>query len=158
MTATRNQLILLAAGASAATLLAGFGFEHLGGLAPCKLCLWQRWPHAVAPILGLLAVAIGGRMLPLSGMVTMAVSTGLAIYHSGVERHWWAGPSSCTGSGPSLSQMTPEQILTPSLVEPVVLCDRIAWELFGLTMANYNVLLSAFLVVVWAMALARGRG
>lgn len=157
MTATRNQLILLAAAASAATLLAGFGFEHLGGLAPCKLCLWQRWPHAVAPILGLLAVAIGGRMLPLSGMVTMAVSTGLAIYHSGVERHWWDGPSSCTGSGPSLSQMTPEQILTPSLVEPVVLCDRIAWELFGLTMANYNVLLSAFLVVVWAMALARGR-
>ncbi|ARC88828.1 disulfide bond formation protein B [Rhodovulum sp. MB263] len=157
MTATRNQLILLAAGASAASLLAAFGFEHLGGLAPCKLCLWQRWPHAVAPILGLLAVAIGGRMLALSGMVTMAVSTGLGVYHSGVERHWWTGPSSCTGSGPSLSQMTPEQILNPSLVQPVVLCDRIAWELFGLTMANYNVLLSAVLVVVWAMALARGR-
>ncbi|PTW51917.1 disulfide bond formation protein B [Rhodovulum kholense] len=153
----RNRLILLAAAGSAAILLAAFGFQYLGDLAPCKLCIWQRWPHAVAAVLGLLAVAVGGFILTLSGLTVMAASTALAIYHSGVERHWWAGPSSCTGDGPSLSQMTPEQMLNPSLVEPIVLCDRIAWQLFGLTMANYNVLLSAGLVVIWAMALTRGR-
>ncbi|MFP4274908.1 MAG: disulfide bond formation protein B, partial [Paracoccaceae bacterium] len=57
---TRTTLILLAAGGSAALLAAAFAFQHLGGLAPCTLCLWQRWPHAAAVLLGLAALALPG--------------------------------------------------------------------------------------------------
>ena len=39
--------MLLAAGGSLALLLGAFGFQALG-YAPCKLCLWQRWPHGAA--------------------------------------------------------------------------------------------------------------
>ncbi|HHI70229.1 MAG TPA: disulfide bond formation protein B, partial [Rhodobacteraceae bacterium] len=45
---TRKNLILLAAGGSLALLLGAFAFQYLGGMAPCKLCIWQRWPHGVA--------------------------------------------------------------------------------------------------------------
>ncbi|PJA60406.1 MAG: disulfide bond formation protein B, partial [Rhodobacterales bacterium CG_4_9_14_3_um_filter_71_31] len=38
-------LAALAAAGSAATLLAALGFQFIGGLAPCEMCLWQRWPH-----------------------------------------------------------------------------------------------------------------
>lgn len=157
MTLDRSTLILLAAGGSAAILLAGFGFQYLGGLLPCQLCLWQRWPHALAALAGGLALAIGGRMLSLAGVVTMIASTGIAAYHSGVERHWWAGPASCTGDAGSLSNLTPEQMLNPAMVEPVVLCDAIPWQLFGLSMANYNVLASAVLAFLWGWALTKGR-
>jgi disulfide bond formation protein DsbB len=51
----RRTFIALAAGGSAAMLLAAFGFQYIGGLAPCAMCLWQRWPHAVAIALGALS-------------------------------------------------------------------------------------------------------
>ena len=44
-------------------LLAAFGFQHIGGLAPCPLCIWQRWPHAVSIALGLLILAWPSRGL-----------------------------------------------------------------------------------------------
>ncbi|TCP40963.1 disulfide bond formation protein B [Rhodovulum marinum] len=154
MRPTRNQAIFLAAFASLAILLAGYWFQYVVGLAPCKLCLWQRWPHAVAPILGMAAIAIGGRMLPVAGLVTMAVSAGLGAYHTGVERKWWPGPSSCSGDVAAFRGMTPEQLLDPTQVQPVVLCDQVQWTLFGLSMASYNALMSAALVGLWLWAYA----
>ena len=37
-------------------LLGGaLGSQYLGGLHPCEMCYWQRWPHGVAIVLALLA-------------------------------------------------------------------------------------------------------
>ena len=55
---TRNQLILVAAFGSAAMLLGAWGFQAFG-YAPCKMCLWQRWPHAAAFLIGLVALPAG---------------------------------------------------------------------------------------------------
>ena len=57
MTLSRNILILLAAAGSAAVLLGAFGFQFLGDLPPCKLCIWQRWPHAAAVVI-VVAIAV----------------------------------------------------------------------------------------------------
>jgi disulfide bond formation protein DsbB len=157
MTLTRNSLIFLAAAGSLAILLTGFGFQYLGGLRPCELCLWQRWPHAIAPVIGMGAIALGGRMLPLAGAVTMAVSTGLGLYHTGVERHWWNGPARCTGDGAGLAGLTPEQMLNPAMIKPIVLCDQVSWEMFGLSMASYNALASLALLAFWIWALRLSR-
>ena len=33
-------------------LLGGaLGSQYLGGLHPCEMCYWQRWPHAAAILL-----------------------------------------------------------------------------------------------------------
>ena len=58
MTLSRTLLILLAAGGSAAILAGAFAFQYIGGLAPCQLCLWQRWPHAAAIGIGVLALLL----------------------------------------------------------------------------------------------------
>ncbi|SIO19262.1 Disulfide bond formation protein DsbB [Rhodovulum sp. ES.010] len=157
MRPTRNDALFLAAAASLAILLAGYWFQYVVGLAPCKLCLWQRWPHLIAPVLGMGALAVGGRMLPLAGAVTMAVSAGLGLYHTGVERKWWPGPSSCSGDVAGFRGMTPEQLLDPTQVSPVVLCDQVQWSLFGLSMASYNALLSLALCAFWLWGYALSR-
>ena len=82
---TRTSLVLLAAGGSFLLLAGAFLFQALGW-APCAMCLWQRWPHAAAVLIGALALALPGRLLPLLGALAAATTAGIAVFHSGVER------------------------------------------------------------------------
>ena len=41
----KKHLPFVAGMASLALILGAYSFEHIGGLYPCKLCLWQRYPH-----------------------------------------------------------------------------------------------------------------
>jgi len=101
----RNGLILLATLGSAGLLLGAFGFQHIGGLAPCKMCLWQRWPHAAAVVIGAVLLVGGPRVLAWLGALA-ALTTGLiGAYHAGVEWGFWPGPSSCTGGGMDMGGM-----------------------------------------------------
>lgn len=150
MITDRKTLILTAAGGSLALLLGAFAFQYLGGLAPCKMCLWQRWPHAAAVLLGLLALVLPGRALPLVGAGAAATAAGLGLYHTGVERGWWEGPTTCT-SGP-VGGLAPEDLLNQILAAPIVRCDEVAWSMLGLSMASWNAVLSLVLVAVWLWA------
>ena len=150
---SRTTLILLAAGGSAALLAAAYTFQALGW-QPCAMCLWQRWPHFAAVAIGVLALAIRGPVMPLLGALAAATTAGLGIYHSGVERKWWEGPSSCTGTG-GLDGLTGADLLSTD-APALVLCDTFTPFLFGLSMANWNALASALLVLVW-IAAARAR-
>jgi disulfide bond formation protein DsbB len=157
--ARRTVLILVAGAGSGALLLGAFAFQYLGGLAPCPLCLWQRWPHAAAVVLALLALAIpGGRLLPLLGILAALTTAGIGAYHTGVERLWWAGPGTCSAG--SIAGVDVADLLDPTkAVAPVVRCDEVAWQMLGLSMASWNVVLSLGLAVVWLMAWqASGRG
>ncbi|MFC6687070.1 disulfide bond formation protein B [Jhaorihella thermophila] len=153
MPLSRNFLILAAAGGSAALLLGAFGFQYLGGMAPCKLCLWQRWPHGAAILIGGIALMIPGRGLPLLGALAALTTAGIGVYHAGVEQHWWEGPRICT-TGP-VGGLSPEQLLEQIMSAPLVRCDEIPWEMFGLSMAAWNAVASAGLAVLWLMAAAR---
>lgn len=149
----RNDYVLLAAGGSAALLVAAFVFQMLGW-APCKMCLWQRWPHGAAIVIGVLAYAMTWRLLPLLGALAALTTAGIAAYHSGVERKWWEGPTSCTGNGSGLVGLEGGALLPGgSDVPPLVMCDALEPFLFGLTMANWNVLASLALAGIWLLAL-----
>lgn len=148
---TRKHLILIAAGGSLMMLLGAFGFEYLGNMPPCKLCIWQRWPHAVAVVAGLLAVAMRGKLWPLLGMLGALTTSAIGFYHTGVERHWWEGPASCTSSG--TGGMSAEDLLEQIMAAPLVRCDEIPWEMFTLSMATWNGLASLGLAVIWWMAI-----
>jgi disulfide bond formation protein DsbB len=149
---TRNNLVLLAAGGSVMLLGGAFLFQALG-YAPCRMCLWQRWPHAAAIAIGTLALFVPGRALPLFGALAAASTAVIGVYHTGVERDWWEGPASCTGAG--LGGLSGGDLL--SMEGPrLVLCDQVSWALFGLSMASWNAILSALLVLIWLGA-ARAR-
>jgi len=144
---------------SLALLLGALGFQYIGGIPPCEMCHWQRWPHIASIAIGLgggFLVARGALPAPLAWPLAWAtvalVSLGgaLGVYHAGVEWHWWPGPQACTGpafrySGGALN-----------LNAHVVLCDVAAWRLFGLSLAGYNAVISLGAALVGARSLLRG--
>ena len=146
---TRSQLILTATAGSIALLGGAFVFQLLG-YAPCKMCYWQRWPHALAIFMGALALVQPKFQRGLAALGACAAGlTGLiGIYHAGVEQKWWEGPTSCTGSGASLENVD----LLSTDIAPIVLCDEIVWSLMGITMAGFNAIFSLVLVTVWIKA------
>jgi disulfide bond formation protein DsbB len=150
---TRNSLVFIAAAGSAALLAGAFVFQALGYL-PCAMCLWQRWPHLAAVLIGAVALAVPGRLLPWLGALA-ALTTGLlGVFHSGVEQHWWQGPTSCTGSGGGLGSLAGGDLLATTGPR-LIMCDQISWQFLYLSMPTWNAVFSLALVVVWIMAARR---
>jgi disulfide bond formation protein DsbB len=140
---------------SCAVLIAVFISQYAFGLAPCKLCLWQRWPYGIVAVLGLLIMLSRKPqaalvLLSLIG-ITFLIGTGLAVFHVGVEQHWWTFASDCIGNAFKPGAST-EDILAAIKSAPVVRCDEPAPFLFGLSMAVYNVLVSTGLTILAATA------
>jgi disulfide bond formation protein DsbB len=148
----RKSLMALAGAGSAAMLLGAFGFQYIGGLAPCTMCLWQRWPHAVAVAIGALGVAVPHRLVALAGALSMLVNAGIALLHTGVERAWWTLNLSCTGAGEDLGAMDMAALLDPTIGEAIVLCTEVAWSMLGLSMASWNGIASLVLMGLWIAA------
>ena len=153
MTLTYRTLILLAAAGSLALMLGAWGFQYLGEMPPCKLCYWQRYPHYAAMGLGVAALVLGGALLALLGALAALTTAGIGAYHTGVERGWWEGPSSCTSSG--TSGLSADELFDQIMAAPLVRCDEVPWEMFGLSMASWNMLASLVLAVIWVMAARR---
>lgn len=150
---TRGQLILIATAGSVLLLAGAFAFQYLGGLAPCKMCLWQRWPHAAAIFVGAAALMVPGRLLPLLGALAAAITSGIGFYHAGVEQGWWQGPDTCTSS--PIGNLSTDDLMNKILNAPLVRCDEIAWQFLGLSMASWNAILSLVLVGLWLAAAVR---
>ena len=145
--------------AAFAFILGAFGFQYLGHLPPCEMCMWQRYPHIAAGIVGVGGfLLLRAKVFPDSAASGIAILTALLIalsgvigvYHAGVEWHFWPGPQSCTGSAFHASGVL-------DLNAPVVMCDHAAWRLFGLSLAGYNAILS-FALAAAGLTLAARNG
>jgi disulfide bond formation protein DsbB len=140
------------AAGSAALLAAALFFQYVLGLAPCPICIWQRWPHGVAILCGVALLVLPFRTWVLIGGLAMTVNAGIAFYHTGIERGWWRGPESCTGAAPG--DLSSSDLLDQILATPAVLCDQVAWEMFGLSMASWNGIACILLAWLWFRAYA----
>jgi len=145
--------LALVLAASVIVLGSALASQYIGGLRPCILCLYQRVPYAAVialTALALLAPAVGRplrpalvrRILALCAVIFL-VGAGIAAFHVGVEQGWWTGTETC--SGPDLNAMSPSQLRAHLMQAPIVRCDEVAWALFGISMAGYNVLVSLVL-------------
>ena len=151
----RDWTLASLAGLGSAALLGGaLFFQYVVGLAPCELCILQRWPHLVAFIIGLIVWFVPSVWLMGLGALSAATAGGLGVYHTGVERGWWEGPTHCSGGG-DISALTPQQLLDQVMAAPVVRCTDVAWEMLGLSMASWNAIFSFALVGVWLIAMRR---
>lgn len=141
-------------------LLGGaLGSQYLGGLAPCEMCYWQRWPHGAAIVLAGLAFTAApaserSRILTLLAAAAIAISGAIGVYHAGVELGIFEGLTSCaaTASGASKSELLDQIMKTP-----LVRCDQVQFAFLGISMAGWNAILSlgGVALIVWLTLRAR---
>ncbi len=148
------QKLTLFAGVGSLTLLIGaFLFQHLGGFFPCKMCYWQRYPHLVAVMLAIIILITKFYWLALLGIFATLSTASIGAFHAGVEQGWWKGPKSCTSG--SINSLNIDQLLNQIMSTPIIRCDEIPWQMFGLSMAGWNTLFSIGLSLVWALAVRK---
>ncbi len=143
----------LIAGASAGALGLAYIAQYGFALWPCNLCWGQRVPYALALVFALIAMtsavdAATRRAVALMCAALFAFNAGLAFFHVGVEQKWWLGPSECVGRPQTFSTQDLMAALTQTGRTG---CDEIAFSLFGISMAGYNVIAGVLLalVLVW---------
>lgn len=144
---TRNEELAraLALGLPLLLLAGAWGSQLLGGLIPCEMCHWQRWPHYAAVLVAGLSFLVAGRSsrasLVLLAAVLIAISGAIGVAHAGVEYHWWNGFTACT-SLVSMAGQTAAQRLDSILGAPMVRCDAAQWTLGGISLAGFNAIFS----------------
>jgi len=147
-------LLLACLGALGTALTTQYGF----GLKPCVLCIYQRIPYVIAALLA--AVALSSRLSVPGKMALIAlcgvaffVDSGIAVFHVGVEHHWWEGLAACVGGGPQANSVDALKAMLAG--PPPVPCDQIPWSLFGISMAGYNAMFAFGLAVFSAWSVLR---
>ena len=113
--------------------------EYVGKLYPCEMCWWQRYPHALAIPVAILALlsplsAPRTRVLTLLAAALIAISGAIGVFHAGVEYGWWEGLTTCTTSGATS--------LDDIMAVPLVRCDQVQWSLAGISLAGFNAIFS----------------
>jgi disulfide bond formation protein DsbB len=140
-----------------ATILGALASQYIGGLYPCELCLTQRLPYyAGLPLLGVLILLWATLPGPSRAALTAVVAaifvwgTALGIYHTGVEWGIFEGPTACSGVGDAAPMSL--DMLGDLTGAQVVACNAVQWELFGISLAGFNALISAGIVVLLAVS------
>ena len=142
-----------------ALLLGALGSQYLGGLHPCEMCYWQRWPHGAAIVLAGLAFTAPAasqrsRMLTLLAALAIAISGAIGFYHAGVEIGVFEGITTCTAMAGGGST---EDLLRQITQAPIIRCDQVQFAFLGISMAGWNAILSlgGSAVILWLLAKAR---
>ena len=126
------------------------------------MCWWQRWAlmataffAADALLLGMVARRQPAMARAVTATAWMAIlglasNAGIALFHAGVEQKWWQGLTRCTA--PPLAGDA-KSMMADILAQPLVRCDAIPWQMFGISMAGWNFIVSLILVgaATWLM-------
>jgi disulfide bond formation protein DsbB len=125
----------------AGLLTGALGSQYVGGLNPCEMCYWQRWPHAAAVTLAALSFLLPrhARLLVALAALGIFASGAIGLFHAGVEAGWWQGLTSCSAVAEGSS---PDELLKSILATPLVRCDQVQWAFLGLSMAAWNAIIS----------------
>jgi len=126
-------------------LLGGaLGSQYLGGLHPCEMCYWQRYPHAAAIVLAALSFTAPvwsgrSRTLVLLAALAIAISGAIGVYHAGVEAKIFEGLTQCTALAKGGSTA---ELLKQITHAPLIRCDQVQFRFLGISMAGWNAILS----------------
>ena len=124
--------LLIPAGLLGGAYISQYGF----GLYPCEMCWWQRYPHFAAFPLALASYAIRPARVWVALAGLAIITSGLiGGFHAGVEYGWWEGITGC-------SKLPGEIDVMDVSAAPLVRCDVAPWDLFGISLAGWNFLIS----------------
>ena len=121
-------------------------------LLPCKLCIWQRWPHVFNVLIALTLLTSPNKkyFVLCIGFINMLLGTILATYHFGLEKGYWDNVFSCSGIQ-DLELLSSKDLLNTLKNTPIISCETPQWSLFNLSLVGWNVMVSGFLTLIWGL-------
>jgi disulfide bond formation protein DsbB len=138
-----------------------FATQTYLSMAPCALCLWERWPYRVLILLGVVAFCVPSgvrRMLLWAAAITLLGGAGIGFLHVGVERHWWPSPlPECNASNLLVGNIG--SLIASLPAAPAKPCDAPNFLIPGLpvSFATMDFLLAAVCAVALAAYLSRSK-
>lgn len=131
----------------AGLMLGALGSQYIGGLYPCEMCYWQRWPHDFAIVAAMFAFGLRnhawkGRFVALAGLGIL-VSGLIGVFHAGVEYGWWEGITRCTSTAGASGNL-----MADIMNAPLIRCDTPQWEVLGISLAGFNAIISVSAALV----------
>jgi disulfide bond formation protein DsbB len=155
----RVALLILALGLAA--LGTAFGAQMGLGMAPCALCLWERWPYRVLIVLGAVAFLAPPplrRALLWVAVLTLLCGAAIGFLHVGVEQHWWPSPlPECNASNLLAGNLG--SLIASLPAAPAKPCDAPNYLIPGLAVsfATMDFILAAVCAVGLGAYLSRGK-
>ena len=130
-------------------LISAFYLEYFHGALPCDLCITQRWFHGAIITYSFIIIlminkfSISNKLLLFGGGLLWLSSSVAGFYHFGIEMSFWTGPDGCS-SNIDFSKDTLIYLLKKSPIK----CDEVMFEIFGLSLAGWNALISFFVFLL----------
>ena len=137
---------------SLVSLFLAFYLQIEIGLVPCKLCVWQRWPHVINILIIAIFLTLPKKqnILILAGLINMILGTLLAGYHFGLEEGYWNNVFSCSGPQ-DIEGLSSKQLLSMLKSTPISSCENAQWSIFGFSLAGLNFMISCILLLMWTI-------
>lgn len=145
---------IIALGVPLVLLGGAYASQYVGGLYPCEMCWWQRYALFVALPFGLIGW-FKPSLKAATVLALLAVLIGGLIggFHAGVEYDWWEGLTSCA----TTAVVTGGDPLDAIMNAPLVRCDVAPWDLMGISLAGWNMLISVPLAL-FGLSRLSGKG
>ena len=131
---------------SSLILISAYYIEYVLDENPCKLCIYQRIPYLFAIFLTFLGISYSKNLIWLYALLIVFFSSFiLSGYHVGIEQEIFEEFSGCTGS--SLNIIDKNELLK-LLNSKVNSCKNVDFQIFGLSLATINFLLSFTILIL----------
>ena len=134
------------------SLLFVFILQYEYGILPCKICIWQRWPHIFNIFIALIIISSSSipNYIMVLGLINMSLAFILALYHYGLEQNLWDNVFSCSGEI-KFNDLSTEEILKNLNNTPIKTCEIEAWNFLNLSLTGWNMILTIFICLIWLL-------
>lgn len=146
----KNQILIVLVIIYSSILISAYFIEYVLNVPPCQLCYYQRYPYYFATIVIILAFfkKINLKQVFILLLFTSLISASLSFYHIGIEQSFFDELGSCTSDTKSNNT---ENLLKELQMQPVISCKNISFQIFGLSLATINFILSIILMLLYAI-------
>lgn len=146
LTQTQPALFLISV-FCALVLITAWIMEHVFGIQACQLCYYERYVYMAAGVVALLGGVLNRKVCLGTLSLIFLFGFGLSFYHVGIQQGWFDLPSFCQTAifDPNASI---EDLRAQLLGTPMITCNVVSWDLFGISLAGYNALASLILSVL----------
>ena len=128
------------------SLLIALYIEFYLGYSPCKLCIYQRIPYLIAIFITFLGISYYKNLIWLYLLlITFFLSFLLSGYHFGIEQEIFREFSGCKSN--SIDIIDKNELLK-ILNSEVNTCKNVDFQIFGLSLATINFLLSFIIFIL----------